>query len=470
MPENRKSAPANGPDGQSSNGSTRGDGEPRSAAGGHDEHAVPVDLPTVSTGAAIVIGVVILVLFGGLFALGWFPHTARLSEARADAAEAASDKPVVDAAKLKRSPATFDLNLPGDVRAYQATAIFARTSGYLDPLPPGIDIGAEVEKGEKIASITAPEVDAELAQAKAALDQAEVTIGRARNEFDYNKGTYERYTGLAKTGGVTDQQLADRKASFNIAESSLKAAVATKAAAVATYQRLEALKSYQTVTAPFDGVITTRNYDAGAAIAVTAGSARELFQIKEVDRLRVVVNVPQTYVADVRIGQEATLTVPKYLDRTFKGVVARASGSVDPATRTMRVEVDVDNRRPDEKWNLPIGATARALLRPLFQTVFRRDLDDGTSAKVKFKIGRAEPPLLIPTSALIFGAEGSRVAVIDAAKKVHFKTVIIGRDFGSEAEIAGGLNGDELIVMNPGERLADGVEVEFSRQKNASAK
>lgn len=458
-----------GPGGPGSNGQSNGAHEARPAAGGHEEHAPPIDLPPVSNAAAIVIGIVIIILFGGLFALGWFPHNARQNAAQAEAAEAASNKPIVDVTRLKHAQATFDLKLPGNIEAYQTTAVFARTSGYLDPLPAGIDIGAEVEKGEVIATISAPEVDAELEQAKATLQQAEVTIGRAKNEFDYNKGTYDRYTGLSKTGGVTEQQLAEKKASFNIAESSLKAANANKAAAVAALQRLQAMKSFQTVTAPFDGVITSRNYDAGALISATPGnSGKELFRLAQVNRLRVFVDVPQTYATEVRTGQEAALSVRNYPGRTFTGVVSRSSGAIDPNTRTMKVEVDIDNRRSDEKWELPLGELGHAVhsaLRPVFQAALKRDLYPGMFAEIDFKIGRGEPPLLIPTSALIFNAEGSRVAVVDAEHKVHYKTVVIGRDFGQEAEIASGLTGDDQVVLNPGERLADGVEVELHRAK-----
>jgi RND family efflux transporter MFP subunit len=464
--ENRKPAQSNGA-GVSGNGQPDDNYERRS--GGHEEH-IPVDLPPVSRSAVVVIVIVLVVLFGGLFALGWFPHTAKLNEARAEAAEAASDKPVVDATKLQRSPAKFELTLPGNVDAYQTTAVFARTSGYLDPLPPGIDIGAEVQKGDVIATITAPEVDADLAQAKATVEQAVVTMGRAKNEYEYNKGTYDRYTGLKQTGGVTEQQIAEKRAALNIAESSLKASVATKAAADAALQRLQALKGFQTVTAPFDGVITSRNYDSGALISATpGGSGRELFRLTEVDRLRVFIDVPQSYATEVRPGQEAYLKVRNYPGRVFKGIVARTAGAIDQNTRTMRVEVDVDNRRPDEKWDLAIGTAGRALLRPIFQAAFKRDLYPGMFTQVTFEIARGEPPLMIPTSALIFGADGSRVAIVDSQNKVHFKTVVIGRDYGSEAEIASGLNGDERVVKNPGERLVEGIEVEVHKAKNPPA-
>jgi multidrug efflux pump subunit AcrA (membrane-fusion protein) len=234
-----------------------------------DEHVAAVDLPPVSGRAVVLIVAVVLVLFAALFLLGWMPHSRRQAEARADAAEAADARPVVNVTRPKSSDAAQELVLPGDVRADQSTAVFARTSGYLKPLPEGIDIGARVKAGHVIAEISAPEVDAELEQAKATLEQANVTVGRATNEFNFNKATFERYQGLSQTGGVTAQQLDERRSQLNIATSSLKAAQANVSAATAAVKKLAELQGFQKVVAPFDGTITTRNYDAGALVSAT---------------------------------------------------------------------------------------------------------------------------------------------------------------------------------------------------------
>ena len=405
--------------------------KPDNGHGHDDEHVIPDDLPKVSGGAVVVIAVVVLVLFGGLFLLGWIPHRHRLAEAAADAKEAVEARPIVDLITPKRSDPTVDLMLPADVQAYQQTSLFARTSGYLKPLSAGIDIGAEVKAGQVMAEISAPEVDAELEQAKASLQQASVTVERAKKENAFAKGTYDRYTGLSKTGGVTEQQLEEKRVAWSISESSLKAASSNVAVADAAVKRLSATQAFQQIVAPFDGVITARNFDSGALISATG--AREMFRLAQNDKLRVFVNVPQTYATDVRNGQEAELYVRNAPGKAFKGIVARSSEAIDPNTRTMRTEVDIPN---GDRWLKP-----------------------GMWGQVRFKIHQTQPPVVVPTSALIFGSDGMKVATVEAGDKVKFKKVVVGRDFGSEAEVASGLDGTERVVSNPGDRLADGVEV-----------
>jgi RND family efflux transporter MFP subunit len=405
-----------------------------------DEHQVPVDLPEVGTFGVILIAVVVLALFGGLFLLGWMPHKKQQAEARKEAAEASSAKPIVDVTKPKTTTGAIDLVLPGDVQAYQTTAIYARTNGYLKPLPPGIDIGAPVKAGQLIAEIAAPEVDAELEQAKASLEQANVNVGRATNEYNFNKGTFERYEGLSKTGGVTQQQLDEKRAAFNIATSSLKASQAAVLVAQAAIKRLTELQSFERVTAPFDGVITARNYDAGALISVTNTSpGKELFRVEQTDTLRCFVNVPQGSSTDVKPGQDADLLVRNYPGQPFKGTVARTTGAIDQATRTMRVEVDIPNAQ--------------------------HKLFPGMYGQIRFKIPRDRPAVVLPTSAFIFNAQGLRVAVVDDQDKVHYRDVTIGRDFGSEAEVSQGISPDDRVVSNPGEHIAEGVEVTVNAPK-----
>jgi RND family efflux transporter MFP subunit len=418
---------------------------PRGGQTGHggDEHVVPDDLPPVSRGATVLIGVVVLALFGGLFLLGWIPHRHKQAEAAKDAHEAVEAKPVVDVATPSRSDATIELNLPANVEAYQRTSMYARTSGYLKPLSEGIDIGADVKKGQLLAEIAAPEVDAQLEEAKAALLQAQVTVERANKENAFAKGTYDRYIGLSKTGGVTGQQLEEKRVALSISESSKKNADASVAVADAAIKRLTATQQFQQIVAPFDGVITARNFDAGALISAT--NARELFRVEQIDRLRVFVNVPQTYAMQVRNRQEAELfvrDVPGMADKPFKGTVARSAEAIDPSTRTMRVEIDVPN--PD------------------------RTLKSGTYGQVKFKIRLDQPPMVVPTSALVFGQKGMTVALVEAGEKVRFQEVRVGRDFGAEAEVTG-LTGAERVVTNPGDRLADGVEVALHKKAGKPA-
>lgn len=424
---------------------TDGDGRADRAAHGGDggEHPIPADLPPVGRGAILVIGLVVLVLFAGLFLLGWGPHSRRQAEAAADAREAAGAKPVVTVVAPKRTTAPVELELPADVQALQSTALFARTNGYLRTL--SADLGDDVKAGQVLAEIAAPEVDAELEQSRAALQQAQVTVGRATNEFNFNRSTFDRYAGLSQTGGVTQQQLDERRSAFNIATSSLKAAQANVAAAEAQVKRLTELQGFQRVVAPFDGTVTARNYDVGALISSAAATpGRELFRLDRTDTLRVFASVPQGYAGVVRKGTEAELLVRNAGGRPVKGAVARTSGAIDPATRTLRVEVHVPNAD--------------------------RRLLPGAWGQVRFTIRPDEPSLVVPTSALVFGADGMRVAVVDAdGKTVRFRRVTIGRDFGTEAEVTTGLSAGEPVVVNPGDRLVDGVEVEVAKPKGKEA-
>jgi membrane fusion protein (multidrug efflux system) len=218
------------------------------------------------------------------------------------------------------------------------------------------------------------------------------------------------------------------------------------AAATASVKRLTEMQGFQKVVAPFDGIITDRNYDTGALISATtsgAGAGRALFQIKQTDTLRVFVNVPQTYATEVHPDQNADLLVRNYPGKPFAGKLARTAGAIDPSTRTLRVEVDIPNAA--------------------------QQLYPGMWGEVRFKIAQTKPPVVIPTSALMIGADGVRVAVVEAGDKVRFQTVDIGRDFGAEAEVVNGLTGDERVVTNPGERLADGVEVKVTSKPAAAA-
>lgn len=408
-------------------------GDPGRAPRIDHEHEMTVDLPPISTTGIVVITVALLLLFGSLFALGWIPHTRRLARADADAAEAVSAKTTVDVITPKTSAKVIDLNLPADVRPFQSTAVYARTSGYLKPLPPGIDIGARIKTGQLMAEITAPEVDADLEQARATFDQAKVAVTQATQDMEFNKATFERYQGFASTGGLTVQQLDERRQAYNTSSTALREAQASQAAAAAAVKRLEELQGFQRVTSPYDAVITSRQYNAGALISVSNnGPGQALFEIAETDTLRVFVNVPQSYATDIATGREASLTVNNFPGEQFTGNVARTAESIDLSTRTLRVEVDVPNEN--------------------------NRLLPGMYGRVKFHLERERPALIVPTGTLVFGPEGMRVALVENGR-VRFQPVTLGRDFGAEVEVASGLSADAQVIMNPSESLLDGAEV-----------
>lgn len=400
---------------------------------------VATELPPVSGRSVLWLAVLTLLLFAGLFVLGWIPRRSTLARVNADSAALVDAKPVVEIIGARASQQARTLTLPGEVRANQATALFARASGFLKPLPPGIDIGARVTAGQLLAEISAPELDADLERARAALAQTTAALARARDELAFQRASFDRYQGFAATGGLTTQQLEERKQQLAVATSGFAAAEADAAVATANEKRLRELQAFERITAPFDGVITARNYDTGAMVSATDTAAnKELFRIEQADVLRVSVSVPQNLSADIGVGQPAALLVRTHPGKAFPGKVARSANSIDPLSRTLRVEVDVENRD--------------GVLLP------------GSWAQVRFDLAHTRTTLLVPAAALVYGAEGVRVAVLDGTR-VRFKTVVVERDLGSEVELASGLDGTEKIVGNPGLKLAEGTEVEIRAPK-----
>ena len=407
----------------------------RSGHGGEQEH-VQMDLPKISPLTSTLILLVLGALLVALFFAGWIPHTRAMSEVKHEAEQAASAKPLVELVTPKESGRDAELLLPGDLRANQMTAIFARTSGYLKPLPPGIDIGASVKQGQLIASIAAPELDAQLDQARASLDQARAAVTRAEAEHDLAVTTLKRYEDPVLGKAVAPQDVDVKRSQENTLATAAKEAQINVSVAEAAVKRLSELQGFETITAPFAGVVTARGYDSGALVAASdSGAGKPMFVIEQTDLLRVVVNVPQGYSTDVRAGQSADLLVMNFPGRPFAGTVARTAGALDTGTRTLRVEVEVPN-------------TSSELL-------------PGMYGQVRFRLKRDRPTIILPTSVLRFGPEGQTVGVVQNGH-VSFRKVDLGRDFGAEAEVLTGVSASDAVVGNPG-LLADGEEVEVKK-------
>jgi RND family efflux transporter MFP subunit len=397
-----------------------------------NEHEIPTDLPRVGKKTVTLFSVGAVVIFAALFVIGYIPHRQRMRAAREVAGEHDS-KPVVEVMVPKRTNASSDLVLPADVRALQETSIYPRANGYLKRLL--VDIGDRVKAGQLLAEIDTPEVDAQLNESRAALEQSKANLTKSETDFALSQSTFARYQSLAKTGAITQQELDEKQSGFNQARSALNAAKATVTASEAAVQRLAELQSFEKVTAPFAGVIAARNYDVGALLnPANNGAGKELFRVAETDTLRMFVNVPQVYVSSIREGQDAFFESRDQHGRTFKGKVSRSAGAIDPATRTMRFQVNCPN--PD------------ALLWA------------GMYGQVRFPITQSNQPLVIPSSAMLM------VAVVDDANRIRFHKVTVGRDFGTEMEVLDGLSGGEEVVSNPGQRLVDGVEVQVASPQN----
>jgi membrane fusion protein (multidrug efflux system) len=314
------------------------------------------------------------------------------------------------------------LDLPGRLEAFSRAPIYARVSGYLKEWK--VDIGGNVKAGQMLAEIEAPDLDQQLLQARADLlnTQAAARLSEA---------TLKRRQSLANSNIISQQDLDERIADL----ASKQAAVKSSQANV---DRLEALAGYKKVLAPFDGVVTARETDVGSLINAGSSTAPAMFVISDTSKLRVYVNVPQSYVPNVRIGTKAMVTVPEYPDRKFPATVEFSSQAVDSQSGTSRMQ-------------LIVGNEAGLLLA-------------GGYANVRFNLSRDVQPLHVPASALLFDQNGLRVATVSADDKVLLKTVTIARDLGRDIEIATGLAADDRIILAPPDGLVDGAQVRVAKK------
>jgi RND family efflux transporter MFP subunit len=339
----------------------------------------------------------------------------------------ATAAPPVSLAQPAFEKSSNEIVLPGNIQAYTLAPIYARTTGYVKAWYK--DIGAHVQKGELLAVIETPELDQQLAQAKADLATAQANASLA-------KLTADRYQGLIGQNAVSQQDTDN-------AASALQARNTEVSSADANVHRLEELQSFERIEAPFDGVITARNLDIGQLVtsagstttpgAGTVTGSKEVFDISAINTLRVFINVPQVYAPDAKNGATATLTLPQYPGKTFHGKLVRSSGAVDPATRTLLAEVDVDNRSGE--------------------------LLPGSYTEVHLTVSKAAAALMVPVSALILEPDGLHVAVVDATNYAHIVRVTQGRDSGATMEILGGLEPGQAVIANPPDSLTDGEQV-----------
>jgi len=313
---------------------------------------------------------------------------------------------------------TFDL--PGRLEAYYRAPILARVNGYLKSW--SVDIGARVKAGQVIAEIEAPDLDQQLLQARADLASQEASA-------KLSEATLARRKTLIASNFVSMQEIDERTADLSNKNAAVKASQAN-------VERLEALASYKKITAPFDGVVTARDTDVGALINAGGGSGPPMFVVSDITKLRVYVNVPQSYVPSIRVGAKGVITVPEYPNRTFPATVEASSQSVDVGSGTTRMQLGLDNSSGE--------------------------LLPGSYANVRLNLQREGVPLHIPASALIFNGSGLRVATVGADDKVLFKTVTIARDLGKEIELGSGLSPDDRVIVAPPDGLADGDEVRIA--------
>ena len=331
--------------------------------------------------------------------------------------------PTVQVIHPTQEPSQDALVLPGQLQAFMESPIYARTNGYLTKWYK--DIGSKVTKGELLAHIDTPEVDQELAQARAARQQTE-------GQMQLAGVSAARWENLRKSDSVSQQEADQQTSGFTQSKANV-------AAADANVRRLQQLEGFKNLYAPFSGVITKRNTDVGALITAGGTGQKELFDVAQVDPLRVYVNVPQNYAASIRAGQTAYIELAERPGEKYSGKIVRTADSIDPQTRTLLTEVDVPNK----------GGK----------------LLPGSYAQVRFEIPVKIERLTVPVNALLFRAEGPRAAVVDG-NKVQLRPVQIGRDFGTKLEIVSGVGPGDSIVVNPADALEDGQQVNVKQQQN----
>jgi RND family efflux transporter MFP subunit len=331
--------------------------------------------------------------------------------------------PTVAVVQPKRSAPAQEIVLPANVQAFADAPIYARTNGYLKRWY--VDIGSRVKQGQLLADIDTPEVNQQLRQARA-------DLGTSQANLNLSKITADRYQGLLKTDSVSKQESDNAAGDYEAKQASLQSAQAN-------VKRLEELQSFQRIYAPFSGVITARNTDIGALInsGSTGGNGNELFHIAQPDKLRVYVSVPQIYSQAAKPGITADLTLAEFPGRRFVGKLVRTANAIDPTSRTLLVEIAVDN---------PTG-----------------QLFTGSYAEVHFKLPTPTTSLILPVNTLLFRSEGLRVATVGQGQKVELKQITLGHDFGSEVEVVAGLNGDENVIVNPPDSVVDGEAVRIAQ-------
>lgn len=332
--------------------------------------------------------------------------------------------PSVTVVTPKPGQSTAGLPLPAEIKPWAEAPIYARANGYLKERL--VDIGMCVEAGQLLAEIDTPELDQELDRARALLAQAEAALDLARI-------TSVRWGGLVKTGAVSDQENEEKQADFRLK-------TATAESARAEVRRLEKLKSFTRVTAPFSGTITVRNIDSGDLIVAAGG--KELFHLAQTGKLRVFVQVPQATARSVASGQTAEMTIPELPGRVFPAKVIRTAGVIADDSRTLLVELHVDNP------NAEILA--------------------GSYARLRFTEAKTDAALTLPANTILFRPEGPQIGVVQSDGKVEIRRVKLGRDYGQTIEILTGVTPKDRVIVNPSDSLVSEVTVSINETEKTA--
>ncbi|MFZ0433430.1 MAG: efflux RND transporter periplasmic adaptor subunit [Candidatus Acidiferrales bacterium] len=376
------------------------------------------------SGRGSVVAIVTLLIVAAIVIAGVVPRMKARAALKTETRDLAI--PTVAVIHPKRGAPEQEIVLPGNIEAFTDSPIYARANGYLKKWY--FDIGAHVKAGQLLAEIESPEVDQQLLQARADLNTAQANYHLAQI-------TADRYQDLKSTDSVAKQDVDNAVGDF-------EAKKAMVASAQSNVGRLEQLQSFEKVYAPFDGVITARNVDIGALIdsGASGGPQKELFHMAATRTLRVYINVPQMYSQAARPGLTADLTLTEFPGRRFPGRLVRTSGAIDQASRTLLVEVDVDN--------------ADGTLLP------------GAFTQVHLKLPETTPTYILPVNTLIFRSQGMQVATVGDDNRAALKTITISRDFGPMVEVSTGISDADAVILNPPDSLVEGERVQVVQTKS----
>ena len=395
------------------------------------------------TRTMILVGIGALSLFVVLLVVGILPRLRNDRQLASAAQKTEATPPNVYVIRPEAAGET-DLSLAATTQAIQDAVIYARTSGYIRKRH--VDIGDRVKVGQLLAEIDSPEIDQQLRQAQADLQQSERTLDVQKSSLELARTTLARYQAADAEGAVAKQALDQNAAAHQTARATVAAAEANVNSNRANVQRLREMTAFQRVVAPFSGTVIQRNVDVGTLITAgsptnntavapssVTGAANGLFEIAQVDSLRVFVNIPQAYAPTVKVGLPVSVVVRGQVMNPVAAKVTRTASALDPGTRTLLVQVDIPN---GEHRLLP-----------------------GMFVYVAFKIGPSGTRWRLPATAVVFNAQGTRVAIVGPGNKLHFQDVVLGRDFGTAIDVQAGLQGDELVVKQPTVSLQEGQAV-----------
>ena len=404
---------------------------PQSPAGTEPQPAAPVS-HAKSSARRRVLGIVVLLLLAGALGIGIWRHHGLNAQIMATAEQRRDFVPSVRTAPVRASGSTRSVSWPGTTEAFAQANIYARASGYISKR--NVDIGSKVKAGDLLVEITAPELDHQIAQAESTLVQMNAALQQANAQRDLAQVTWDRDNPLVQKGWVTAQQGDTDRLTLQSRAAAVAVAQANIDAQTAQLRVLNQQKAYQSVVAPFDGVITQRNVDVGALVQADAASGTFLFTLMQSDVLRIQVYVPQDEAFGVAPGVEAVIRVPEMPGRDFPGKVTRIADALQPGTRTLQTEIDVPNSE--------------------------RVLEPGIYCYVELKIPRKTPSLIVPSEAIVFNRDGLNVVVVNDGV-AHIRHINVVRDFGTTVEVNAGVKEGDQVILNPPVDLTDGRKVQI---------